>query len=56
MPERRQEVTTEGGLDLLREPERVRDVVKRLKDAGVVVSAFIDPEEAQVEAAGRAGL
>jgi pyridoxine 5-phosphate synthase len=56
VPERRQEVTTEGGLDLLREPERVRNVVKRLKSAGVVVSAFIDPEEAQVEAAHLQGF
>jgi len=56
VPERRQEVTTEGGLDLLREPERVRNAVKRMKAAGVVVSAFIDPEEAQVEAAHLQGF
>jgi pyridoxine 5-phosphate synthase len=56
VPERRQEITTEGGLDLLREPERVRNAVKRMKSAGVFVSAFIDPEEAQVEAAHLQGF
>ncbi len=56
VPERRQEITTEGGLDLLPEPERVRHAVKRLKSAGVFVSAFIDPEEAQVEAAHLQGF
>ena len=56
VPERRQEITTEGGLDLLPEPERVRGVVKRLKSAGVIVSAFIDPEEGQVEAAHLQGF
>ena len=56
VPERRQEVTTEGGLDLLREPQRVRSVVERLKAAGAVVSAFIGPDEAQVEAAAKQGF
>ena len=56
VPERREEVTTEGGLDLLREPDRVRKAVDRMKSAGVVVSAFIDPEEAQVDAAAQFGF
>jgi pyridoxine 5-phosphate synthase len=51
VPEKRQEVTTEGGLNLLDDPHRVGEAVKRLRDAGVFVSAFIDPEEAQIEAA-----
>jgi pyridoxine 5-phosphate synthase len=56
VPERRQEVTTEGGLDLLREPERVTKVVQRLKDQNVFVSAFIDPERKQVLAARQQGF
>jgi pyridoxine 5-phosphate synthase len=56
VPERRQEVTTEGGLDLMREPERVRNVVKRLKSRGIVVSAFIAPDQAQIEAAAQQGF
>ncbi|MEO8879115.1 MAG: pyridoxine 5'-phosphate synthase [Gemmatimonadaceae bacterium] len=43
VPERREEVTTEGGLDLSRDPERLRDGLARLKRAGVRTSLFIDP-------------
>jgi pyridoxine 5-phosphate synthase len=56
VPEKRQEVTTEGGLDLSQEPDRVADAVNKLKTLGVVVSAFIDPIEAQVELAGKLGF
>lgn len=56
VPERRQEVTTEGGLDLLAEPDRVSAVVRRLKGVGVFVSAFIDPDERQVVAAQQQGF
>ena len=56
VPERRQEVTTEGGLDLLAQPDRVTDVVRRLKAVGVFVSAFIDPDERQVAAAQQQGF
>jgi pyridoxine 5-phosphate synthase len=56
VPEKRQEVTTEGGLNLLEESERIATTVKRLQDAGVFVSAFIDPEEAQIEAARMQGF
>ncbi|HEX8524399.1 MAG TPA: pyridoxine 5'-phosphate synthase [Tepidisphaeraceae bacterium] len=56
VPEKREEVTTEGGLDLLREPARVGDVVKRLQDQNVFVSAFIDPEEKQIDAAQQMGF
>jgi len=56
VPERRQEITTEGGLDLTAAPEVVSRVVGRLRDAGVVVSAFIDPEPRQVEMARRLGF
>lgn len=56
VPEKREEVTTEGGLDLLRDEARVIDAVKRLKDAGVSVSAFIDPDEKQITMAHRQGF
>ncbi|HEY8795379.1 MAG TPA: pyridoxine 5'-phosphate synthase, partial [Gemmatimonadaceae bacterium] len=44
VPERREEVTTEGGLDVSREPEKLRDGLARLKRAGVRTSLFIDPD------------
>ncbi|HZK81709.1 MAG TPA: pyridoxine 5'-phosphate synthase [Humisphaera sp.] len=56
VPERREEVTTEGGIDLLRDPQAVASAVRRLKSAGAFVSAFIDPEEKQIEAAARGGF
>ena len=55
VPEGRHEVTTEGGLDVLAQEKRLRDVVGRLGDAGIVTSVFIDAEIAQVESAGRIG-
>lgn len=56
VPERRQEVTTEDGLDLSRESDRLAGVVQRLKGLGVVVSAFIDPVEEQIELAAKLGF
>lgn len=53
VPEKRQELTTEGGLDLLAHEKTVRDITSRLKDAGIQVSLFIDPNPRQVEAAHR---
>lgn len=55
VPERRAELTTEGGLDVAGDPERYRDAVARLAAAGIRVSLFIDPEPAQVEAAAEVG-
>jgi pyridoxine 5-phosphate synthase len=55
VPERRQELTTEGGLDVRGSFRRVRDAVSRLNDAGVCVSIFITPEKAQLEAAFKSG-
>ena len=55
VPEGRQEVTTEGGLDVAGQEKRLRDQVKRLADAGIVTSVFIDAEIRQVEAAARIG-
>jgi pyridoxine 5-phosphate synthase len=43
VPERREEVTTEGGLDLARDPEGIAAAVRRLRDAGIRTSLFIDP-------------
>jgi len=56
VPEKRQEITTEGGLDLSQQSERIASIVKRLRDAGVFVSAFIDPVEKQVELARQQGF
>jgi len=55
VPERRQELTTEGGLDAVANAERLAEVTRRMKDAGICVSAFIDPDEEQVKAALDAG-
>jgi pyridoxine 5-phosphate synthase len=55
VPEKREEVTTEGGLDVVSAADRVREVCAQLGAAGIRVSLFIDPEEAQVDAAVRCG-
>jgi pyridoxine 5-phosphate synthase len=55
VPERRQELTTEGGLDVLANRDAVRQVVAGLKEAGIVASLFVDPEPAQVEASRAVG-
>lgn len=55
VPEGRQEVTTEGGLDIASRETRLRDAVSQLAEAGIVVSVFIDAEPRQVEAAQRIG-
>ena len=55
VPEGRHEITTEGGLDIVSQEPRLKDAVARLRDAGIVVSVFIDAELAQVEAAHRIG-
>ena len=51
VPEKRTEVTTEGGLDVAGQPEKVRDYVAKLHTAGIRVSLFIDAERAQIQAA-----
>jgi pyridoxine 5-phosphate synthase len=55
VPEKRQELTTEGGLDMLREGERVAQVIRRLHDHDIEVSLFVDPVDEQIEAASEAG-
>ncbi|MEZ6075678.1 MAG: pyridoxine 5'-phosphate synthase [Pirellulaceae bacterium] len=49
VPERREEVTTEGGLDVVGDPSRVQRAIEQLREAGIMVSLFIDPDEEQVE-------
>ncbi|SFW13283.1 pyridoxine 5'-phosphate synthase [Nitrosovibrio sp. Nv17] len=55
VPERREELTTEGGLDVVRHFSQVSDACSRLAEAGIRVSLFIDADLAQIEAAARAG-
>ena len=55
VPEGRHEVTTEGGLDVLAQETRLKDVIARLADAGIVTSVFIDAELPQIEAAACIG-
>ncbi|MHB8257489.1 MAG: pyridoxine 5'-phosphate synthase [Acidiferrobacterales bacterium] len=55
VPERRAELTTEGGLDVAGHRDRIAKACARLADAGVHVSLFIDPEVPQIEAAAAAG-
>jgi pyridoxine 5-phosphate synthase len=56
VPERREEVTTEGGLDLHQPTARLRETIARLRDAGIRVSLFIDPESATVDTAKSLGV
>ncbi|GAB4360035.1 MAG: pyridoxine 5'-phosphate synthase [Methylohalobius crimeensis] len=55
VPEKRAELTTEGGLDVAGQLDRVRDACERLGEAGIEVSLFIDPDATQIEAAQQAG-
>lgn len=56
VPERREEVTTEGGLDVAGSQARVGEAVRRLQDAGIVVSLFLDPDATQIEVAAQLGV
>jgi pyridoxine 5-phosphate synthase len=56
VPERREEITTEGGLDLTRDPGRLAGTIDRLREAGTRVSLFIDPDPAALEAAAALGV
>jgi pyridoxine 5-phosphate synthase len=55
VPERRAELTTEGGLDVVGQRTRVAEALKRCRDAGIEVSLFIDPDVRQVEASAALG-
>lgn len=56
VPEGRREITTEGGLNVVEQEQRLRTIVSRLTQAGIQTSVFIDAELAQVEAAARIGV
>jgi pyridoxine 5-phosphate synthase len=56
VPEKRAEVTTEGGLDVVGQEVSLRPICERLRQAGIRVSLFIDPERAQIEASARLGV
>jgi pyridoxine 5-phosphate synthase len=55
VPEKRQELTTEGGLDCAKEQKKIADVVKRMHKKGILVSAFITPDTDQIIASAEAG-
>jgi len=55
VPERRQELTTEGGLDVAGQLHKIKKAVKRLEGAGIAVSLFIDPDKVQIDAARKSG-
>ncbi len=56
VPERREEITTEGGLDLSRPLPQMRDTIRRLEEAGARVSLFIDPDFSMIDAAKDLGV
>ena len=55
VPEKREELTTEGGLDVIGRQGKVKDAVSRLQERGIKVSLFIDPEKKQIDAAKAVG-
>ena len=55
VPEKREELTTEGGLDVASNPDKMQRACSHLAEAGIEVSLFIDPEEKQIDAAINAG-
>jgi len=55
VPEKRQELTTEGGLDVLRQSQALKHQVARLRDGGIAVSLFVDPDIEQIKAGHRLG-
>jgi len=55
VPEKREELTTEGGLDVLANKQKILEAVKRLQDRGIHVSLFIDPQKNQLETAKAVG-
>ena len=56
VPERREEITTEGGLDITSEPARIRNTIDALSNAGIRVSLFIDPTRAAIEQSKKLGV
>jgi pyridoxine 5-phosphate synthase len=56
VPEKRQELTTEGGLDVAASPDKMKKACQRLADSGIEVSLFIDPDFQQIDAAVSLGV
>jgi pyridoxine 5-phosphate synthase len=56
VPEKREEITTEGGLDVVGQRDRIARTADRLREAGISVSLFLDPDPRQIEAAARLGV
>jgi pyridoxine 5-phosphate synthase len=56
VPERREEITTEGGLDITSDPSRIANAIASLSEAGIRVSLFIDPTRAAVEQSKKLGV
>ncbi|WHL25160.1 MAG: pyridoxine 5'-phosphate synthase [Candidatus Blochmannia vicinus] len=56
VPERRQELTTEGGLNIINKSNKLQDIIFKLIDSGIRVSLFIDPDEQQINAAYNIGV
>jgi pyridoxine 5-phosphate synthase len=56
VPERREEITTEGGLDLRQPGARLRDTIRRLDEAGIRISLFVDPDPATLDRAKDLGV
>ncbi|GAB4163129.1 MAG: pyridoxine 5'-phosphate synthase [Planctomycetaceae bacterium] len=56
VPERREEITTEGGLDVVGNRDRIRHCLDRLHEAGIIVSLFIDPDPVQIDASAELGV
>jgi len=55
VPEKRQELTTEGGLDVILHQKLITDAVKRLHDGGINVSLFVDPNQEQIKVSSKTG-
>lgn len=55
VPEKREEVTTEGGLDVLQDPGRLKTAIDRLREAGARVSLFVDPDPAAIDGSAELG-
>ncbi|HTN73316.1 MAG TPA: pyridoxine 5'-phosphate synthase [Methylomirabilota bacterium] len=55
VPEKREELTTEGGLDVVPHRSKIKEAVRRLQDRGIQVSLFVDPEKKQIDAAKQVG-
>jgi len=50
VPEKRQEITTEGGLDVAGQKQKIKNVIKKLKQKGITISLFIEPDKKQIQA------